>query len=103
MAHASRLCAKDTAQLALRSPNLVGDRITALSKTVHCAGIVCGVFDKHLHVVSGAYKKLVDNHFFLDVIFRPKFGIWGRGTSAKHRGVLALKEIVTRAKDGGVL
>ena len=99
----SRLCAKDTAELALRFPNLLGDQVAALSKTVHCARIVCGVFDKHLHVVSGTCRKLVDNHFLLDVMSGPKFGIWGWGTSARHARVLALREIVTRARDGGVL
>ena len=103
MEDVSRLCAKDMAELALRFPNLVGDQVAALSKTVHGAGIVCGVFDKHLHVVSGTCRKLVDNHFLQDVIFGPKFGIWGWGTSARHARVLALREIVTRARDGGVL
>ena len=99
----SKLCARDTAELALKFPNLVGDRVASLSRGIHCAGIVCGVFDKHLHTISGSCRKLVDSHFLLDVIFGPKFGIWGWGTSPRHARVAALREIVTRAKNGGVL
>ena len=103
MADVSRLCPRDSAELDLKFPKLVGDQVASLSREVHCAGIVCGVFDKRLHTISGACRKLVDSHFLLDVIFGPKFGIWGWGTSPRHARVAALREIVTRARDGGVL
>ena len=42
----SRLCASDSAQLAMTYLGLIGDRVQQLAKQVHRAGIVCGIFDK---------------------------------------------------------
>ena len=99
----SQLCAADSAQLALKYPELIGDRVQQLAKQVHCMGIICGVFDKRLHVLSGVCRKMMDTHLLLDVVLGPKFKVWGWGCSVKRAKVLAVKEIVNRARHHGVL
>ena len=94
----SPLCAADLAQLAMKYPQLVGDMGQQLVKQVHGAGIICGVFDKRLHVLSGVCRKTMDTHLLLDVVLGPKFKVSGWSSSVKRAKVLAVKEIVSRAR-----
>ena len=47
--------------------------------------------------------KMMDTHLLLDVILGPKFKVWGWGSSVKRAKVLAVKEIVGRARQEWVL
>ena len=103
MTDIAKLCAQDTALLSVQFPSLLGNSVVHISRQVHESGMVGGVFDKKLHVASGVCRKLLDTHLLMDVIFGDKFSIWGWGATVRHAKVLAVKEIVRRARDGGVL
>ena len=103
MADIAKLCAQDTALLSVQFPDLLGNSVLNISRQVHETGMVVGVFDKKLHVASGVCRKLLNTHLLMDVIFGDKFSIWGWGSAVRHAKVLAVKEIVRRARDGRVL
>ena len=79
MSDVSGLCAQDITCLSADFPDLRGDHAHKVAKQVHITGIVCGVFDKHLHTVSGVCKKMMDIHLLLDVILSPQVHHLGLG------------------------
>ena len=103
MSDITSITAHDVALLEIRFPDLQGLSIQHIAFTVHKAGIVSGVFDKRLFTISGVYKNLGDMHYYEDVIFGSKFTVWGWGSNPFTARVLAVKEILDRARHNGVL
>ena len=66
-------------------------------------GLRGGAWDKALFRPAGFWSKLFELHWTSSIIFGSRFSVWGWSTSPDIARAMVTKEILTRARDSGVL